>query len=126
MNWTIKLNETQSFLTVTIKGTFNADDHFRMIEEIISKPFWKPGMNVLFDSRELNHLESDFYIMQEASINMAKFDAQIGSGKAAILMRGTDNFKKGQQFEMLTEAKVSAEIGVFQDEAAAVEWLSKM
>lgn len=123
MDWSIEVSGDKNYVKVVLEGAFNTSDHLRMIEDTLSHKYWKSGMNVLIDSRNVSYLNSGIDVMRQASDNMARFDEQIGSGKAAILMGTTFNFGKGRQFEILADEKASAYIRVFLDESHALDWL---
>ena len=124
MNWTVEIVEKKNYFKIILEGEFNVGDHLHMIEDVISRQIWTAGMNVLLDSRKVDYSKTDAGIMKQAGENMSKFDAQIGEGKAAILMGSLPSFGKGRQFELMTEEKVSANVSVFLDETRALKWLS--
>lgn len=123
MHWSIELIEDKNYVKVMLTGAFDAGEHLRMVEDILAQKYWKSDMSVLIDSRNVSYLNVGIEVMRQASDNMAKFDAQIGSGKAAILMESLSSFGKGRQFEILADEKASANIRVFLDENQAIEWL---
>ena len=124
MHWNVELSEADEYAIVTTSGTFNAADHLRMIEDIVSRPGWRPGTDVLFDHRGLSFGNANLADMYQASANHLLNDARIGSGKAAILMRSLSDYGRGRQFELLTADRVSATLCVFLDEAEALDWLA--
>lgn len=123
MNWTIENIEDKHFVKVVTTGDFTAADHRRMTEDILSQKFWKPGMNVLFDHRNLNFGVTSVPLMKEIGNTHIENDARIGSGKAAILMKSVPDFARGRQFEIITEGKILAKLQIFLDEKKALAWL---
>lgn len=123
MNWTVDKIQEQSFITVVTENDFNLSDHRKMVEDIVTRDFWKPGTDVLFDHRKLRFGSADYSVMREASITHQKYEKQIGGGKAAILMKSRADFGRGRQFELLTESRASARFHIFLDETQAVNWL---
>ena len=124
MNWTVDLSGADEYAVVTTSGTFGVAAHLRMIEDIVSRPGWRPGTDVLFDHRGLSFDEADLRTMYQAGANHLMHDARIGSGKAAVLMRSLSDYGRGRQFELLTDDRVSASLCIFLDEAEALEWLA--
>jgi hypothetical protein len=124
MQWTVELSGTDEYAIVTTSGTFGVADHLRMIEDIVSRPGWRPGTDVLFDHRALSFDDADLRAMYEARANHLHNDARIGGGKAAILVRSLSDYGRGRQFELLTADHVSATLYVFLDEAEALDWLA--
>lgn len=123
MEWTVEHRAAQDYVVVTTRGEFAVDDHLRMTEDIVSRDFWRPGMAVLFDHRELDFGASGFSAMRSAGENHTAHDARIGDGKAAVLMRTQADYGRGRQFEMLTEGQVEARLRIFLDEDEALGWL---
>jgi len=124
MRWTVQLPEDDGYAVVTTSGTFDVSDHVRMIEDITTRPGWRPGMDVLFDHRALDFSDADLRAMYQAADNHLRNDERIGDGRAAILMRSLNDYGRGRQFERLTEGRISATLSVFMDEAEARDWLA--
>jgi hypothetical protein len=95
-----------------------------MIQDITTRPGWRPGMDVLFDHRALDLGEADLRAMYQAGDNHRRNDERIGDGRAAILVRSLSDYSRGRQFELLTEGRISATLRVFMDEAEARDWLA--
>lgn len=123
MEWTIEQASGTDYVVVTTRGAFAADDHRRMVRDIISRDFWRPGMAVLFDHRALDFGDTGYAEMRQAAENHLSNDICIGEGKAAILMKSLADYGRGRQFQLLTEGQVAAKLQVFLDEAQALRWL---
>lgn len=124
MHWTVELPDDHGMAVVTTRGTFNVADHRRMIEDIVSRPGWRPGTDVLFDHRQLSFGDADLKAMYLAGGNHLAYDDRIGSGRAAILMGSLSDYGRGRQFEMLTDERISARLCIFLDPAEALDWLA--
>lgn len=124
MRWTVELSGADEYAIVTTSGTFSAADHLRMIEDIVNRPGWRSGTDVLFDHRRLSFDDTDLRTMYQAGTNHLVNDARIGGGKAAILMRSVSDYGRGRQFELLTADRISATLRVFLDPAEALDWLA--
>jgi hypothetical protein len=125
MQWTVDLSGARGYAVVTTSGAFDVDGHLRMIEDIVSRPEWIPGTDVLFDHRGLSFDDADLRAMYQASANHQLNDARIGNGKAAVLMRSLSDYGRGRQFEQLTADRTSATSRIFLDEAEALDWLAE-
>jgi len=125
MNWTVENLENPNYVRIITEGVFSIKDQLKMIEDITSRDFWRPGMDVFFDHRKLDFGVTDITLLREASNNHIKNDKKIGGGKSAILMKSLPDFARGRQFELLTESKVSTKMRIFKDEGEAIEWLLK-
>jgi hypothetical protein len=124
MRWTVELPGTDPYAVVTTSGVFDVSDQLRMIQDIVTRPGWRPGTDVLFDHRALDFGEADLRAMYQAGDNHRRNDELIGDGRAAILVRSLDDYGRGRQFVFLTDGRVSATLSVFLDEAEAREWLA--
>jgi hypothetical protein len=125
MHWIVELPGVDGYAVVTTSGTFDVADHLRMIEDIVSRPGWRPGTDVLFDHRGLEFGDAGFRAMQQAGGNHLGNDARIGNGKAALLMRSPVDYGRGRQFELMMEDQVAASLCIFLDEAEARAWLAR-
>lgn len=47
MDWTV--DDEGRYVVVRTSGDFSPDDHRRMVEDVVSRPFWTPGRDALFD-----------------------------------------------------------------------------
>ena len=124
MRWTVDLPGADGYAVVMTSGTFDVSDHVRMIDDIVTRPGWHPGMDVLFDHRALDFGEADLRTMYQAADNHRRNDERIGDGRAAILMRSLSAYGRGREFELLTEGRISATLRLFLDEAEARDWLA--
>jgi len=124
MRWTVELPGADGYALVTTSGVFDVSDHVEMIRDIVTRPGWRPGMDVLFDHRALDFGDADLRAMYQAGDNHLRHDERIGDGRAAILVRSLSDYGRGRQFELLTEGRVAATMRVFMDEAEARDWLA--
>jgi hypothetical protein len=123
MDWTV--DDEGRFVVVRTRGDFSPDDHRRMVEDVVSRPFWKPGRDTLFDHRGLALDGQAFPAMSKAADTHRQFDEQIGMGRAAIVMPSQDMFGVGRMFEEVTGDAISARLRIFRDEEQARAWLLK-
>ena len=123
MEWVIKYVETQNYLKITVTGLFSINEHFKIFEDIISHEYWKPGMPLLFDNRQLDFTGINFKVVSQASSNYERISDRIGNLKAAMLMKSLSDFGTGRQFEILSDSKGPGEMRVFLDEKEALLWL---
>lgn len=124
MNWNIEHIEPLQIVKVITEGDFNIEDHQKMIEDILSKDFWHPGMHTFLDYRKINFHKTTIPFMRKVSANYKKYEVQIGDGKFAFLMKSMADFARGRQFTLLTQPEVSAKLNIFLDERETIEWLT--
>lgn len=123
MEWTVELDPGGRYVRVTTAGRFSVTDHQKMVEDIVGRPFWKPGTDALFDHRALDMAGATYQDMAAARANHEVDDARIGDGKAAILVKSRSDFGSARQFELMAQGKVQARLGVFLDLEPAIAWL---
>ncbi len=59
MEWTIE-NIDDKYSVVRTYGKYNSANHYNMVEDLLSKDFWRPGMPIIYDHRELDISESSY------------------------------------------------------------------
>lgn len=123
MNWTIEFVEEDYFVRVVVSGIYNLKDHMLMLEDVAARDFWKPGMNLLIDDRNLDFQSTSLEELREAGRRRAKMDALIGAGKTAVLVSRLFDFGRARQYELITSGKVSTKMDVFKDADKAIRWL---
>lgn len=123
MRWTIVYVKEHDFVRVGTKGIYNIDDHIRMLEDVVTRDFWKSDMNLLINASELDFSDTRLEQLRAVSVKRIELDALIGSGKTAIVMNSITDFARARQYELLTSGKVAAKIDVFKNEDKALEWL---
>lgn len=121
MHWTVA--DEGPFVVVRTSGPFSPEDHDRMVEDVVSRPFWRPGRDALFDHRALVLEGKAFPAISRAADTHRRFDERIGTGRAAIVMPSEDMFGVGRMFEEVTGDAIQARLRIFRDEAQARGWL---
>ena len=123
MNWTV--DDEGRFVVVRTSGEFSPNDHHRMVEDVVTRPFWRPGRDALFDHRALALNGEAFPRISRAADTHRRFDDAIGTGRAAIVMPSQEMFGVGRMFEEVAGDDVSARLRVFRDEEQARRWLDE-
>lgn len=123
MKWAFEYVKDKKYIKVVTEGVFTAKEQARLIEDLISQPFWHKGLPVLFDNRKLDFSVGGTAAIKEASRYHIENDERIGKGKAALLMKSSTDFGFGRQYELLTDVATSVNIHVFLDENQAIRWI---
>jgi hypothetical protein len=123
MEWTISFTELGGAAVVRTSGVFTAQDHLRMVEDIVGRLEWRPGHPILFDNRNVSFEDVRFEDMVSVRDNHSAHESRIGNARSAILMKSPADYGVGRQFQMLAENNASADVQVFTDESVAREWL---
>lgn len=122
MHWTI---ENEKYVVVKTSGVFTSEGYARMVMDILSRDFWRPGRDVLFDHRDLELSESDFATMMSAGDTHQAHDDRIGDGRAAIVFKSQADYGTGRIFENITEGNIQARLHLFLDLDQARRWLGQ-
>ena len=120
MRWTV--DDAGEYVVVRTEGSFNVDDHRAMVEDVVSRPFWKPGRAAFFDHRALEFDRVGYEVMKDAVDNHRAYDEKIGDGRAAILMSNLADYGVGRIFDGVATQRIQARIRIFTDEVEAREW----
>ncbi len=123
MEWKLSFHESPAHLEIVNCGLFTFESYQEMLEEILSHKMWRPGMDSLYDSRELDFAQTSYEIMSKAADFHAANDARYGDGKLAGVVKSGVDFGSARQFESLTSGKISAKIQIFSDMDEAKRWL---
>ncbi|GLC26362.1 hypothetical protein [Roseisolibacter agri] len=124
MRWTVEFDDARGAAIVRTSGVFDHAAHARMVEDIVSRPEWRPGHPVLFDHRDLDFGDAGYQHMLAAADNHRAHDQQIGAARSALVMKSPADFGRARQFEQMVEGVVRADLAVFTDEDAAWRWLA--
>lgn len=123
MEWNIEYVENEKYIRVTTSGSYNPQEHLRMMKELLAADFWKPDTPVLLDNRKLDYSETDLEDLKQSSHDMLVNNELIGHSKIAFLIGTKESYEVVRQFELITEEEVSAWMHIFMDEKQAVRWL---
>ncbi|HEX8250946.1 MAG TPA: hypothetical protein VF599_22420 [Pyrinomonadaceae bacterium] len=123
MSWTIDYEDDRRFVRVVARGVYNIDDHMRMLEDVVTRDFWTPGINLLLDESNLDYRGITLEQLREAAARRVSFDARIGSSKTAVVLNSLTDFARARQYELITSGKISAKIEIFRQADKALEWL---
>ena len=125
MQWIVELDASGDFVRVSTRDSFTVDGYRGMVDDILSRPFWRPGSDVLFDHRKLGFADVDFDVMRGTTEYHIEHDEKIGDGRAAIVVGNKLGFANARQFEALLGGKARARLRIFRELDAAVAWLTR-
>jgi hypothetical protein len=120
----VTMNEAAGYVRVVTHGTFDEPGYRAMVDDILSRTFWEPGMAVLFDHRGLSFEGAGFDLMQRTSTYHLQHNDRIGDGKAAVVVAERAAFGSARQFEALLHDRANARMRVFYDLDKAISWLT--
>jgi hypothetical protein len=122
MKWEIE--NTGEFVRVTTLGLYSFQDVAVLFDEIPSLESVRPGLKILFDTRQLDCSGLDFHGIQAAEAYYTAMDARIYKLRAALLVKSVSNFGRGRQIMFVYNGKITGRIRVFLDEGDALYWLA--
>ena len=122
MHWTIEFID-ETYVLVVTHGTFTAQGQIDLVEDILTREFWRPGRLTLFDHRDLDFSESTIDTIQSASDTHVRNDERIGKAKTAIVLKDSLAYGNARQFMGITRDMISATLALFTDMDSAKKWL---
>lgn len=123
MNWSATYIQDKHYVEIVFEGDFTAEGLIQMMDDVVAREYWKPGMNVLSDFRKVKFDADSLAAIRKVSEGRLKKEKQIGSGKSALLMNSLADYGRGRQYQLLIESKISASLRVFTDKKEAIDWL---
>jgi hypothetical protein len=124
MNWSIEYSASQNLVKIEVEGVFAAKECLQMIENMLEREFWRPGLGLLVDYRKTNFSGLRLSELRVIAAFHGARNERIGGGKLAFLMGKMRDFGLARQFELVTEAMILSEVMVFLDEREALDWLT--
>jgi len=124
VDWTVELDAEARCVRVATHGVFDPAGPARMIEDVISSPFFRPGMPTLFDHRALDLSGVSYESIQRATRAHLRKSDRLGGGRVAILVGSASDFASARQYEMLIEGRADFPVQCFLDPEAAHTWVS--
>ena len=123
MQWTI--TDEGEYVLITIVGRFNHPPHERLVADLASRPFWRPGRRILYDNRNLDLDGAKLETMARAADIHVDMKESFGNSRTAVLMGSPASFGVGRQFEALVDQRMDTVVRIFLDEDEAVDWLAE-
>ena len=121
MEWKLNFRD-DGILEIISRGRYSIEDLKIKIEQLISDPRWKPGMNTIADFREMdvNITLKDIYSTRKVH---ALYDNKLGEGKVAMILKTDLAFGIGRSYESISEGLVKARIKIFRNYEEGLEWI---
>lgn len=122
MEWKLNFRDDE-ILEIRSSGIFSNDDLKKMIEQIVSNPKWKKGMNSIVDFRdvEIKGLKlNDIYKTKDIH---AHFSDMVGSGKIAAILNTDLGYGLSRSYEVIANRHVKSRMMTFRDYDNGMEWI---
>src|SRR6478735_7544750 len=126
MQWTVEFNEARRFVRAKQWDEFSLDDQANFLSHIFADPRWKIGLGVLFDYRGLKVSNLDTGDLNTVAVIFQSARKKLVDSKMALLCDSDELFEVGRNFGVLLAPRVENQVVIFRDEAAAINWLSKV
>ena len=125
MNWTIEFVESLDLIKVIYEGKCSVEDSIRAKQAYLSSEYWRPGINVLVDFRQVIF---DFTRLDELRKSV-RFNAEnqdkYGSSRIAYVVKSQRDFGVVRQIKALMECYTETKVMPFMEESEAINWLEK-
>lgn len=112
-------------IEVKTKGVFSLEDFQKMIVQMSSDSRWMPGINRLYDNRELNIKATDINTMYNIGMIQKEFENKIGKGRLALLVKDIADYGSGQLYQNVVNGRIESEVNIFTSYEKAMEWVSE-
>ena len=123
MKWTLIFRDDE-ILEIKAFGSFTNMDLIFMIEQIISDPRWKPGMDAVADFRFVSSYDiklNDLFL----SIKIHKqFENMAGKGRIAVILGDKTSMLLSHAYKIIAFMYMKIKFRSFDDYEAAFKWLA--
>lgn len=122
MGWTFDFLDN-GILEINVKGVFTIDDFRELIQQMISDNRWKPGLNKLFNGKDLDIKILNTNTLYNIGKIQQEFSEEIGGGKLAILVQDAMDYGTGVSYKNIVDKSVESRVMIFLNYDKAIEWL---
>jgi hypothetical protein len=126
MQWAFDKAHLPSYIRIKRSGKVTLGEYTAMWDEILESAFWRPGLPVLFDTREVEPIEDGEELAIGAIEYFEENMGRIGMCCIASISIDRDHYIYARQFQhgiRLFGSDVT--MLIFNDEATAVEWMER-
>ena len=125
MHWTIRHNTERNYVQAYQGGRYSLSDEASFLNAIFTSSFWRSGtpLVVNFSSMEMDNVDDG--VVAIASRMVTLLNEQLGKGRFALVCDDNEKLKVGLQFKVLVAPNIDAEVNIFQDEDAAIDWATE-
>ena len=122
MNWKFDFMDN-GILEIKVKGTFAIDEFRKLIQEMISDSRWKPGLNKLFNSKDLDVKILHTNTLYNIGKVQQEFEEEIGGGKLALFVQDAMDYGTGVSYKNIVDKEIESRVKIFLNYDKAIEWL---
>ena len=120
----VEYHKSADALLVTIAEDLSLDLYRRVMAAILSHPVFRPGINVIYDIRQVSGLTLTSHEIRHVADYAKTLAPRRGeSWKAAIVVSGTLAFGLARMFEIMSNGAPFT-VRVFRSMEDAITWLS--
>ena len=123
MYWAIKFIEGVPCISVSIGGLVTLTDIEALNAGIVSDSHWERGLGLLFDSTKVEYPKEPPIDMRTVVDTVAKMNGEFKQSKVAMVVATNVQYGLARQYQILSESRGGSPVGVFRDDAAAIDWL---
>jgi hypothetical protein len=124
MDGSFEIDKTARVARIVVSGKFCGDDMLEIAIRLFDNPDYSPDMHTIFDARNLDMYDVSGDGMRGHVTRCIDFLVRNGyTGKTAWVAKHGLGFGMARMYESLRELNLSSPIRVFEDLAAAEEWI---
>jgi hypothetical protein len=123
MYWALSYVDDVPCIAISIRGMVSLDDIEALNATIISDSHWRKGLGLLFDSTKVEYPTEPPLDMSRVADTVAKMNGEFIQSKMAMVVATNLQFGLARQYQILVESRGGSPVGVFRDDAAAIDWL---
>jgi SpoIIAA-like len=126
MQQTIVFHEDSDVLEVVATGRASVEGYRALIEAILAHPRFRKHGRVLVDKTQLAMTHLPQHELREIARHFARMSAELGNGRAAILVATDVAFGIVRMWEAYVEGHVEFGTRAFRSRDEALAWLAGM
>jgi len=124
MDWRFEHVESPEFIRIVSSGDFCSTQFAEMFDELFSLKYWRAGIPLLCDNRELNLTAVDPVEHMRACEHFISRNPYLAHTPMAVLLEAPESLEIGEFVMEITENHTLADVRIFRDEALAIDWIA--
>lgn len=123
MEWTFELLESPEIISIVTSGKICSIEFGRMLDELVSLEYWRRGIPLFLDHRQLRITEADSMELMACADSFINKSPNFAFTPVAILYGCPNSIEIGELYGEITEDNSLSEVRRFLDETDAMQWL---
>ena len=123
MHWRFEQSESPEFIRIVASGDFSSTQFAEMFDELFSLEYWRFGIPLLCDNRELDLASAGMAEHLAACDHFVGMN-NLASTPMAVVLETPESLKIGKRVMEMTEDQSPADVRIFRSEDEAIEWIA--